>query len=183
MRKWIVRFVSLYVFNVVVLLIIGLILPTVSVGWAAFWASVILTAATLWLKPLITKMFRGMAARSSGQRTKAGEKVVQYVLVFIVELIVWLLVVWLSGVSVRGWFWGYLLPPIILLIAWAIYDAVDDRVEARTGQLYDKATGKPASGDDAAVEPPSAAQQAGERELKDGLTDEQRRMLDDLGNG
>jgi len=62
MRKWIVRFVSLYVFDVVVLLLMGL-LPGVRVGWAALWGAVILTAATIWLKPLITRMFRGMAAK------------------------------------------------------------------------------------------------------------------------
>ena len=38
MKTWIVRFVSLYVFNVVVLLVIGLLTPA-HVGWAAIWAS------------------------------------------------------------------------------------------------------------------------------------------------
>ena len=47
----------------------------------------------------------------------------------------------LSGVSVAGWFWGYVLPPVILLIGWAVYDAIDDRVEGHAGALYDKATG------------------------------------------
>ena len=39
MKAWVVRFVSLYVFNVVVLLLIGLLTPA-HVGWAAIWASV-----------------------------------------------------------------------------------------------------------------------------------------------
>ncbi|MBN9154851.1 MAG: hypothetical protein J0J05_12790 [Microbacterium sp.] len=179
MRKWIVRFVSLYVFDVVVLLLMGL-LPGVRVGWAALWGAVILTAATIWLKPLITRMFRGMAAKSADQRTKLGEKLVQFGVVFVVELIVWLLVVWFSGVDVKGWFWGWVLPPIALLIAWIIYDAIDDRVEARTGAIYDRATGGMAT--DAAAAP-TATEQSGRRELHDGLTDEQRRMLDELGNG
>jgi hypothetical protein len=183
MRKWIVRFVSLYVFDVVVLLLMGL-LPGVRVGWAVLWASVILTAATIWLKPLITKMFRGMAAKSAGQRTKAGEKLVQFGLVFVVELIIWILVVWLSGVRVSGFFWGWILPPIALLIAWIIYDAIDDRVEARADSLYAKAAGGKAATDAASAPAvPSATEQAGRRELQDGLTDEQRRMLDELGNG
>lgn len=45
MKTWIVRFVSLYVFNVVVLLVIGLLTPA-HVGWAVLW-SAILTRRTL----------------------------------------------------------------------------------------------------------------------------------------
>ena len=64
----------------------------------------------------------------------------------------------------------------------AIYAAIDDRVEATAGALYDRATGSrstTATADAPAVPSPEA--QAGARELKDGLTDEQRRMLDELG--
>ncbi|WP_375385370.1 hypothetical protein [uncultured Microbacterium sp.] len=151
MRAWLIRFASLYVFNVVVLLLIGLLLPQVSVGWSVLWASIILTAATLWIKPLITTWFRGMASRSAAQRTKAGEKVVQFFLVILVAYIVWILVAILSGVRVHGWFWGYVIPPVLLLIAWAIYDAIDDRVEGHAGALYDKATGKPLARADTAT--------------------------------
>jgi len=186
MRAWLIRFVSLYVFNVVVLLLIGLVLTQVSVGWSAFWAAIVLTAGTLWIKPLITTWFRGMAARSAGQRTTAGEKVVQFFLVLIVAYIVWVLTALLSGVRVHGWFWGYVLPPIILLLAWAVYDAIDDRVEARAGSLYDRATGAKKVGTDAAPAaippvPPAPGAAAARSELKDGLTAEQRRMLDELG--
>lgn len=186
MRKWIVRFVSLYLFNLVVLWLIGLLLPSVSVGWAAFWGSIVLTAATLWIKPLITRWFRGMAARSANQRTKIGEKLTQYVLVLIVAVIVWVLVVLLTSVHVQGWFSGWVVPPIALLIAWAIYDAIDDRVEAHAARVYDSASAKlgrtPKTGgtvDASATTPGSDA--SVRRELKDGLTDEQRRMLDELG--
>lgn len=178
MKAWIVRFASLYLFNVVLLLIIGLVLPAVNVGWAALWASVVLTLAALLVKPFVHKLFTSMARRSAARRTKLAEKLVQYGTVFLVELIVWLLVVWLSGVDVQGFFWGYVLPPILLLIGWAIYDAIDDRVEARAGVLYDKATGRDQVEASAA---PSAAAQTGSRELQDGLTEEQRKMLDELG--
>lgn len=141
MKSWVVRFLSLYVFNVVVLLLIGLLLPSVRVGWAALWAGVILTAATIWLKPLVTRLFTGAAKKSASQRTFVGEKLVQYGIVFVVELIVWILVVVFSGIDVRGWFWGWVIPPILLLLAWVVYDLVDDRIEARTGSLYDRATG------------------------------------------
>ncbi|WP_175985754.1 hypothetical protein [Microbacterium tenebrionis] len=109
MKSWLIRAVSLYVFNVVVLLLIGLLMRSVSVGWDALWAAVILTLATLALKPVLLKAFRGAASKSASSRTKVGEKIVQYVLVFVVELIVWVLTVLLSGVDVRGWFWGYVL--------------------------------------------------------------------------
>jgi hypothetical protein len=180
MKKWIVRFLSLLVFNVLVLLIIGWFNPA-RVGWAALWAGVILTALTIWIKPLITKWFRSMAARSANQRTKVGEKVVQGALVFVVALIVWILTVVFSGVSVGGWFWGYILPPVIILIGWAIYDAIDDRVEGHAGALYDKATGNKVTDAATTATLTSPESAAGRRELQDGLTDEQRRMLDDLG--
>lgn len=181
MRKWIIRFVCLYVFNVVVLLLIGLLFATVRVGWAALWAGIILTAATIWLKPLLKKVFRG-AASSLAKRAGIGEKLVQYAAVYVVEFVVWLLTVWFSGVDVRGWFWGYVLPPLILLVAWIIYDAVDDGLEARAGRLYDSARGRTSSSqEEPAPPPPSPATEAGRREVNDGLTDEQRRMLDDLG--
>ena len=85
--------------------------------------------------------------------------------------------------TISGWFWGYVLPPVILLIGWAIYDAIDDRVEAHAGAVYDRATGasRPVEEPDAARAVPSPETRAGRRELKDGLTDEQRRMLDELG--
>jgi len=182
MKAWFVRFVSLYVFNVAVLLIVGWIMPAVRVGFAALWAGLILTAATIWLKPLIRKAFTGMAAKSANERTKFGETLVQWGLVFIVELIVWIAVVLFSGVHVRGFFWGWVLPPIALLIAWAIYAAIDDRVEAKTSAIFGMATdGRSESVDAAGTSaPPSPAADAGRRELRDGLTDEQRKLFDEL---
>lgn len=175
------RFVSLLVFDVVVLLIIGWLTPA-RVGWSALWAGVILTALTIWIKPLIHRMFRSMASRSAGQRTKIGEKLVQGTLVFLVALIVWVITVVFSGVSVGGWFWGYVLPPVIILIGWAIYDAIDDRVEGHAGALYDKATGAAATDPAPATSRLTTAETASaQRELQDGLTEEQRRMLDELG--
>jgi hypothetical protein len=180
MKAWIVRFASLYAFNLVVLLLIGLLTPA-RVGWAALWASVLLTAATIWLKPLIAKGFASATAKSAASRTRTGQKLVQYGAVFVVELIIWILVVIFSGISIRGLFWGWVIPPILLLIAWTIYDAVDDRIEARAGELYDSATGRrgatPATG---AATMTSTVDPAARVELDDGLTPEQRKMLDDL---
>ncbi|MCT9002723.1 hypothetical protein [Microbacterium memoriense] len=184
MKTWIVRFASLYVFNLVVLFAVGLLLPNVSVGWAALWASVILTAATLWLKPVVSKIFTGAARKSAGQRTRLGEKLVQYGIVFLVELIIWVLVVIFSGVRVGGFFWGWVIPPILLAIAWIIYDLADDRIHRTAGELYDKADAgiRGTRGTTAAAPAaPTAAGREGAAELRDGLTAEQRRMLDELG--
>ena len=99
----------------------------------------ILTIASVWVKPLITKAFANRSAKSAGQRGKNTETLVRWGTVFLVELIVWVIVVIFSGVSVNNWFWGYLLPPIIFLIGWAIYAAIEDRVEAKADALYDQA--------------------------------------------
>ncbi|UNK70002.1 hypothetical protein [Microbacterium sp. H1-D42] len=192
MRNAIVRFGALYVFNAAVLLLIGL-LPSVRVGWHALWASVILTAAALLIKPLLSKMFSKGAAKSAAERTKTGEKLVQYGSIFIVELIIWVLTVIFSGVTVRGFVWGWVLPPVLLIIGWMIYDRIDDRLHSKAGRLYDAASAKiggsrasdnaNATGAPAAADaPPSPAETAGRAELAgDGLTPEQRRMLDELG--
>ncbi len=52
------------------------------------------------------------------------------------------------------------------------------RVEAHTGALYDRALGREAKSAAPTGSPEAAA---GRRELQDGLTEEQRRMLDELG--
>lgn len=173
------RFASLYVFNVVVLLVIGWLTPA-RVGLHALWASVILTLATLFLKPLLTRAATSMSA--------SGTKLVQYLAVFVVELIVWILTVWLSGVR-TGNFWGWVIPPVILLIGWVVYDQIDDALTRRAGALYDAAGARIAGARSGArpadASAPSAAStaatSAAREELQDGLTPEQRRMLDDLG--
>ena len=189
MRAWVVRFASLYVFNVVVLLLIGAFTPGVRVGWAAFWSGVVLTAATIWVKPLIHRFFRSLAARSSATRSRLSEKLVQYLLVLAVAVVVWILVVVLTGVNVSGffWFWGWVSPPLFLTVAWAVYDLVDDGIEARAGRLYDRATTRGGRGaTDAAPDapsipaPPRGDAASAPRDPYEGLSAEQRRMFDGL---
>ncbi len=184
MKQWVVRFASLYVFNVLVLLAIGFLLPRVQVGFAALWGAVILTAGTIWLKPLISRLFAPTADKIARKQNRLGEKLVQYGAVFVVELIVWILVVVLSGIRVQGLVFAWILPPLLLLVAWIIYDQVDDAIHARTSALYDRAeTGlnrRESAGSGAGAEPPSPQTSAARAELKDGLTPEQRRMFDDL---
>lgn len=184
MKAWVVRFVSLYVFNVLLLLLLGALLPNVRVGWSALWAAVILTAATIWLKPLVTRVLGGAADRAARGQSRAVQKLAQYAAVFVVQLVIWILVVIFSGVRTQGVFWAWVLPPIVLLVGWIIYDLVDDKIEARTGVLYDRASSG-LSGN-SAKEPATTttpASQIGRAELSDGdgLTAEQRKLLDDLG--
>jgi uncharacterized membrane protein YvlD (DUF360 family) len=146
MRAWLIRFVCLYVFDVVVLLVIDLLTPAVSVGWAVIFGALVLALVTLFIKPLVTRIFRGIAAKSVGNRTKLGERLVQYLIVLAVSAIVWVITVVFTGVHVSGWFWGWIAPPVLLLIAWAIYDVVDESLEKRATALYVKAMGGPAAG-------------------------------------
>jgi len=186
MKNGIVRFAALYGFNVVVLLLIGIVFSRVSVGLHALWAAVILTLAALFVKPALRAAFGRSAAKSAADRTRVGEKTVQYALVYVVELIIWVLTVWLSAVRASG-FWAFALPPLILLIGWVIYDRIDDRLHAKASEVYDSvsATLRQAQGrkrgDATASVPDSPATAEARQELNDGLTPEQRRMLDELG--
>lgn len=193
MRAWIIRVASLYAFNVVVLLLIDILMPQVRVGWAALWAALVLTVTTLWIKPVITRLLTSAAdRRTAGQAAgRARTKATEYAVTFAVAAIVWILVAIFSGVRVHGFLWGYILPPLALLAAWALYDVIDDRLEATAGQVYDKATARRSAPAQAATPTPTAppaapssaspASAAGARELNDGLTDEQRRLFDELG--
>ena len=67
---------------------------------------VVMTIATIWIKPLITRFFQARTATSAGQRTKIGEKIVQFFLVLIVAFIVWILVVLFSRDGLTGLFRG-----------------------------------------------------------------------------
>ena len=178
MKSWIVRFASLYVFNVIVLLVIGWITPA-HVGWAVIWASVVLTLVELFVKPLIQGFFVRATAKSAADRTRAGEAVAQGLIVLAVAAIIWVITLVLTGVSAGGsWFWAYVLPPIIIAIGWFVYSKIDDRIEARAAVYYDKAQAGIRGSSPAAPATPTAAVAA---ELDDGLTPEQRKMLDDLG--
>ncbi len=191
MKTWIVRFVALYAFNVVVLLLIGALLPTVRVGFAALWASILLTAATLWIKPAARRLLDGWTQGVRSTATATLQKVLEYATAFVVALAMWFIVVALSSVTARG-VSGYVLPAVALLAAWVIYDLVDDRFEKTTADLIDRGA---ARGSQAAAPTSSAgtatpttptaptppASGAGRRELNDGLTDEQRRLFDELG--
>src|SRR5690606_38974361 len=152
MKNWIVRFVVLLAFNIVVLLVIGLLTPA-RVGWSAIWAGIVLTLLTMWVRPALTKWFAARAAKTAHQRTKAGEAVTQVGIVLLIALVVWVITVLLSGVSAGLNPFAYLLPPILLAIGWWVYELIAQRAEAHAGALYDRATGARVERTDAAAPP------------------------------
>ena len=181
---------TLYVFNLAVLLLIALLVPGVHAGWGVLWASVVLTVAVVWLKPLIHK---GSPAWSRSRRTgatKAGETVVQMVLVFAVELAVWVIVVSVGGHDPQL---VLRLPPAAGVPADRVGDLRGARRQAagtrqRALRPGVRGLGKHVDGDAAGstggdLSAASAETQTAKAELHDGLTPEQRRMLDELGNG
>lgn len=192
MKSWIVRFASLYAFNVVVLLVIGLFTPA-RVGFHAIWAAVIMTLAEVFVKPFVQRRFSAAAARSAAGRTRTGEAVVQGAIVLGVAAVVWALTLLLTRVSTGGsWFWAWVLPPVIITIGWFVYARVVTRVETTAGGLYDRAEagirgarGRGSSvgtaGSAPAAPSPSPRSTSGTKSAPDGLTPEQRRLFDELG--
>ena len=146
-----VRFVVLLVFNVLVLLVIGWLTPA-KVGWAAVWSGIVLTLLTMWVRPLLTRWFSGGAEKSDGQRTKAGRGVVRVGIVLLIAFIVWIVTVWLSGVTAGLNPLAYILPPVILAVGWWNYDMIElSAPRHHAGALYDKATGAQVGATDAAT--------------------------------
>lgn len=183
MKAWIVRFASLYIFNTVMVFVIGIVTPKVSVGWSALWGGVILTIATIWVKPFIGSFFRKWAAKHASKQKVLSRKLIEYLIVFAVALVVWILVVMLSGITVSNILVGYVVPSLLLLVGWALYDlAIDDTLERVAARAYDRVTGARTEAETPAA--PTAAERAardiGRAELNDGLTPEQRRMMDEL---
>lgn len=180
MRNAVVRFAALYVFNLGVLLVIGWMLPQVSVGLHALWAAVVLSLAALTIKPVLRAAFLKSASKSASGRSRLAQKLLQYALIFVVELVVWFVTVWFSGVRASG-FLGFVLPPLVLLFAWMIFDVVDDALRSKAGQAYDAVQARLSGGRRAdAPATDSIAAEEGRAELRDGLTPEQRRMFDGL---
>ncbi|MGZ0711522.1 SND2/TMEM208 family protein (plasmid) [Coraliomargarita sp. W4R53] len=186
MKSWIVRFGALYVYNVIVLLVIGVFSPA-KVGFHAFWAAIIMVIAEALVKPLVLKLFAQSAAKSAGERTKTAESLVQAGIVFAVAEIVWILTIVLSGVGIGGsWFWVWIVPPLIITLGWWIYSRVNKKLEAQASDIYDRTLGRGTPTAGASAEPSTLTTSAvdldaAHKELHDGLTAEQRKMLDDLG--
>lgn len=141
-RAWVIRLVTLTLFNVAVLALIVWLLPGVrGKTFGILWGAVLLTAATIWIKPALMSVARRQVGKGAAQRSAGTQRWFASLAVFVVAFVIWLLMIWLTDLRVVGWFWGYLLPPIALLIAWWLYDVVDDQLEKTVGNAYDSASG------------------------------------------
>lgn len=164
MKKWVVRIGALFVFDYIVIVVMGLAMPRVNVGPIhALWAALLLAVATLWLKPVVRGLFEKLAADGSGERSRFVGWLVKTLVVYAVAFVIWYLVVWLSKVDIQGWLWGYLIPPLVLLVVWWIYDAISDRFEAQAAKVYDQAFAKPESPAEASGGPAKAAEKLADR--------------------
>lgn len=145
MRRWIVRLIALYLFDLIVLVLIGLITTRVQVPFpAVLWAALILAFATMWVKPAVHGALRSLVKREGDRtRSKFAEFVVQAVIVYAVALAVWVVVVWLTNVRTEGFLSAYLLPPIALLLAWGAYSLISGAVEKGVDDAVSKAFDKP----------------------------------------
>lgn len=140
MKRWVVRLGTAFVFNIVVLLLIVWLVGPVHGKWSVLWGSVVFTLATLFLKPFFQRFFtaQGERLRDHNAAWLKG-KLLTYVVAYVVALVIWILTVAFSGIDVTGFFWGWVAPPLFVLIGWIVYDQVDDALEARAGRLYDAA--------------------------------------------
>lgn len=155
MKRWVVRVGTAFVFNILVLLVVVWLVSAVHGSWSVLWASLVFTLATLFLKPFFHRFFLAQGERLRDNKAAwLKGKVLTYLVSYVVALVIWILTVVFSGIHVTGLFWGWVAPPIIVLVGWIVYDQLDDVLEARAGDLYDAAQRR-ASGKEPPA-PPSA---------------------------
>lgn len=129
-RSWVVKTIALLLFNIVAVLVIVLLpgAAGVSIG-TVLWGAIVLTVLSLFIKPLLHRWLSDNAGQVSLSR-KLSSKALSYVILYLVALIIWFLLVIFSGVQITNFFTTLIVPPLVLLAAWFIYDLVDDRLEA-----------------------------------------------------
>lgn len=129
-RSWVVKTIALLLFNIVAVLVIVLLpgAAGVSIG-TVLWGAIVLTVLSLFIKPLLHRWLLDNAGQVSLSR-KLSSKVLSYVILYLVALIIWFLLVIFSGVQITNFLTTLIVPPLVLLAAWFIYDLVDDRLEA-----------------------------------------------------
>jgi hypothetical protein len=143
MKRWVVRVGTAFVFNVLVLLVILWLVPAVHGTWSVLWASLVFTLATLFVKPFFHRFFlaQGERLRDRNAAWLKG-KLLTYLVSYVVALAIWILTVVFSGIHVSGLWWGWVAPPLIVLVGWIVYDQLDDALESKAGELYDAAEEK-----------------------------------------
>ncbi|HCX84339.1 MAG TPA: hypothetical protein DHV14_04200 [Micrococcales bacterium] len=142
-KRWVVRLVALTLFNIAVVLAIVLIVPQVTGGLLAMiGAGIVLALATVWIRPALSRYATRKAQAGAPRRSPGTQRLVAALAVFLVAAVIWVLTVLLTDIDVHGWFWGYVVPPLVLLVAWWIYAQVVDSLEAKVASAYDAADRK-----------------------------------------
>lgn len=141
-RNWVIRLVSLYAFSFVAFLVMGLVMPSFRIGfWHTFWAALIFTLATVFVKPIVSSFAQKTAAGLQQGKTPLVARIIEYVAVYIVAVIIWIIVTMLTSLHNTG-FWSFLIAPLFLWVAWIVYDIVDETIERAVGKGYDAAARK-----------------------------------------
>lgn len=138
MRNWIVRIGAAFVFNILLLLVIIWVTPGVHGAWGVLWASLVFTLATLFLKPVFAQVVGAQGKKLEGRTTWLKGKTLVYLVSYVVALLIWIVTVALSGVSLHS-FWAWVLPPLLVLLGWVVYDQLDDAFERKAVEVYDAA--------------------------------------------
>lgn len=141
-RNWVIRLVSLYIFSFVAFLLMGLIMPAFRIGfWHTFWAALIFTLATVFVKPIVSSFAQKTADGLKQGKTSTVGRIIEYVAVYIVAVVIWIIVTMLTSLHSTG-FWSFLIAPLFLWVAWIVYDIVDESIERTVAKGYDAAARK-----------------------------------------
>ncbi len=141
-RNWVIRLVSLYVFSYVAFIVMGLFNSSFRVGlFHAFWAALIFTLATVFVKPIVSSFAQKTAEGLKQGKTSTVGRIIEYVAVYVVALVIWWIVAAFTAAENTHW-WSMFVAPLFLMVAWIIYDIVDESIERTVAKGYDAAARK-----------------------------------------
>lgn len=134
-RAWVIRVLALLIFNVGAMLVILVLPGSQGLGFGnVLWGAIVLTLLSLFIKPALTKWFSDAAGNLS-LGARLGAKAVSYLVLYLVALAIWVLIVLFSPIGFGGGLSAIIVPPLLLLLAWFVYDLVDDALEAWVARL------------------------------------------------
>lgn len=141
-RNWVIRLVSLYIFSFAAFLVMGLVNYSFRIGFfQLFWAALIFTLATIFVKPVVSAFAQKTAEGLKQGKTSTASRVIEYLAVYVVAVVIWMLVSWLTRLHNAHW-WDFFIAPLFLLVAWFIYDMVDEAIQRTVAKGYDAAARK-----------------------------------------
>ncbi|UVJ38105.1 phage holin family protein [Arthrobacter sp. CJ23] len=140
MKTWAIRIGIALVFNAITLWVAS-ILPGVRLGSGFLWAVVVFTAATLLVKPAITALIRRGGNRLRTRSSISGKLLTAAAGLLATLAILILTSIFSNGFNING-IVGWVMATVVIWLASAIYDFVDDGLEARVSRLTGGRGGK-----------------------------------------